>query len=139
MTASEYILDTWAWWEVLAGTDAGRAISRRFLARSSTSTLAMAELSAKLANLGQDDRIDAVMDAIRGASRVVPVTEQDAVAAGPLRRELRQARPAASLADALMLATARRLQCALVSNDACFQGQADVVRLKVAPPARQRA
>lgn len=129
MTASDVVFDTWAWLEVLQGTRKGAALQGRFLARTKvhTSAYAVAELAAKLADAGLAARAGPCLARLASAGRIVPVTEEIALQAGLLRSELRRKVADASLADAVMLATARSLGLPLVSSDSAFRGLRDVI------------
>jgi predicted nucleic acid-binding protein len=131
VTESDVVLDTWAWWEVFKGSTPGTHIRRRFLGsekvRAHTSAISVGEISAKLASLGTPGQIDASIGAMRRAGHLHDVTAELARAAGLLRAELRQTDPHASLADGIVLATARRLGARLVSADPAFRGQPDVL------------
>lgn len=131
MTASDALLDSWAWWEILFATPTGEALARTYLddpdVRVHASALAPAEIIAKLDAMGEGDWSEPVMRTFRGASQLHDVTASIARDAGLLRGELRQAETSASLADAIILATARRIGAVLVSNDGAFAGQDDVV------------
>lgn len=132
MTASEVVLDSWAWWEIFFETTRGRRLARRFLRTRGvtvhTSALAVGELVAKLHEMGKGDRSASLVESIRLRSSLHDVTPEIAEVAGRLRSELRRREPEASLADAVMLATARSLGAKLVSTDAAFRGQPDVLR-----------
>lgn len=125
MTGSSVLLDTWAWWEILSGSSTGDRLRRRYLEapnrRVHTSVITVAELSIKLAALGQSNRVPAIVASLRAFSELQDVTPEIAQAAGPLRSELRRRAPQAGLADALALATAQRLGARLVSADAAFR------------------
>lgn len=130
MTASDIVLDSWAWWEILLASPTGARLRRRYLRRSGprvhTSSLAFGEVAAKLVAMGRADRVPSAMAAIRARSLTHDVTPELAERAGLLRAELRRASAGASLADAIMLATARELGAVLISDDPAFAGQPDV-------------
>lgn len=132
MTGSTVVFDTWTWFEVLDGTPRGAQLAQRYLAdedvRILTADITLAEASAALDTRGKADRIPSVLDDIvASSSEIVPISRDDAVRAGPLRRELRKVAEDASLADALLLSIARNRNATLVSCDPAFQGQPDVV------------
>lgn len=133
MTGSDVLLDTWAWWEMLFATEVGARLRRRYLGRPNvrvhSSVLALAEIGAKLAASGEADRIAAMSASLKSLSRFHDVSPEIAQAAGPIRAELRRRDPNASLVDALVLCTARRLGARLVSSDRAFKGLAGVVGL----------
>lgn len=130
MTASEVVFDTWAWWEVLHGTATGRRLQSTYLAvgKVHASVYVLAELSAKLADAGRDKDLGDVAHRLASAGRLVPVDAAIAAEAGRLRKALRRRDPGASLADAIMLATARGLGLKLVSADVAFRGLPDVLK-----------
>ncbi len=133
MIASEVLLDTWAWWEILFDTPLGRRLRRRYLGRANvrvhTSVLTIAEIGAKLAARGEARRLGPILGALRSMGPIHEVTATVAEAAGPLRQDLRRLRPDASLVDALVLATARAVGARLVSGDGAFKGVPDVVQI----------
>lgn len=131
MTASEVLFDTWAWWEVLFATRQGTRLRKAYLdepaVRIHTSAIAFGEVAAKMLATDNGDLLPGAMAAMRASATVHDVTSDLAEAGGVLRAELRRASPAASLADGIMLATARRAGATLVSADPAFRGQPDVV------------
>ncbi|MHB8585991.1 MAG: PIN domain-containing protein [Thermoplasmatota archaeon] len=124
-------LDTTAWFEVFAENPAGRKLSTEFLDKPNvkvlTPSLALAEMSAKLARRGLADRIAVTLSAMDSGSEVVHLSTTAAMACGPLLVELRKADENASLVDAIMLATARDQDAKLISNDPAFKDQPDVI------------
>lgn len=126
-------MDSWAWWEVLHDTDAGKRITRSYLrdteVRLVAVDLALAELSAKLAGTGRGDAIAETLRRVEAAADITSIGKEAAAGAGALLVELRRADKDASLADAVMLAVARTRGAKLLSTDPCFAGQKDVVRV----------
>jgi predicted nucleic acid-binding protein len=131
VTASDVVLDTWGWWEVFRGSTQGAVIRREFIGsdgvRLHTSAITVGEVTAKLASMGASARIDPVLGAIRRAGPLHDVTTELARTAGLLRAELRKSDSRASLADGIVLATARSLGARLISADPAFRGQPDVI------------
>jgi predicted nucleic acid-binding protein len=130
VTASKVLFDTWAWWEVLQGSPAGARLARRYLdapgVQVLTSALSLGELSAKLSSQGSEESIPTPMNSIRHACALVDVTGELAFGAGVLRTHLRKRSRSASLADAIVLATARRQGALVISMDRDFAGEPDV-------------
>jgi predicted nucleic acid-binding protein len=126
------VLDSWAWWEVLHDSRAGKRIARRCLESPGVHVLivdlAMAEISAKLACVGRVDLIPGSVQTMGELGETLPISRDVAEATGPLLLRLRRRDSQASLADAVMLAAARSAGARLVSNDSCYRGEADVVR-----------
>lgn len=132
MTGSKVVLDTWAWWEILEGTPEGVALARRYLGgpRSQvlTSAITLGELSARIGpRLGEED-LQRVWNLLHASSTWVEVSAELAFRAGRLRAGLRERDKHASLADAIVLETARSQGALLVSGDPAFEGLAGVRR-----------
>ena len=125
---TEVVFDTWAWWEVFANTPVGRRLRARHLdGPVHTSAWAVAELAAKLHSMGQADRIPQVESTVRSFGAIIDVNPRLALEGARLRAELRKKAPRASLGDGVILATARSLGLKLVSGDAAFGSEPDVV------------
>lgn len=131
MTGSDLLLDAWAWVEIFRGSQQGVALRRRWFIparyRLHTSAITVAELGAKLAQDGEAGRIPAIVAAIRAAGRIHDVVTDIAQKAGPLRLRLRETDSSASLADALVLATARTIGARILTRDPAFRDQPEVV------------
>jgi predicted nucleic acid-binding protein len=131
MSDRRVLLDTTAWWEILQGTPAGASLRKRYVQAESqelyVSAILVAELTARLDAAGLGDDISPALAGIRARSTVLPVTDALAEEGGRLRAVLRQRDRNASLADAIMLASARSVGAKLLSNDPAFAGQPDVV------------
>lgn len=125
------IFDTWAWFEIFAESAVGRRLSQRYLddpdVRVLTPSLALAEMSSKMARRGHTDRIPATLAAMDAGSEIVHLSTAAAIRVGPILVELRKSKKEASTADAVMLATARDHAAKLVSNDRAYAAQDDVV------------
>ncbi len=128
-------IDSFAWWEVIRGTEAGaraRAEMERAV-RCLTPAIVLAEVASK----GHRDRMDDAwlgleLRAIREASQIVPIDDEIALRATHAVVELRRGAKSRNLrppglADALILATARRERSALVTGDAHFRECAETV------------
>jgi predicted nucleic acid-binding protein len=130
VTASKVLFDTWAWWEVLRGSGVGAALQRRYLGAPGvqvlTAAISLGELSAKLSSEGSGESISPAVSSIRRASAVLDLTAELAVEAGILRTQLRKRSKTASLADGIVLATARQNGARLISGDQAFSGEPDV-------------
>lgn len=130
MTEYRVVLDTWAWWEILRGSPEGETVQRNHLDRGGTrvftSSITLGEISAKMTSEGRKGDITLTVASIRKESEIIDVSPEIAVSAGILRQDLRKADSKASLADAIILRTARSLDAVLVSTDPAFRGQPDV-------------
>ena len=130
MTASKVLFDTWAWWEVLQGSTAGARLQRRYLDASGfdvlTSAISLGELSAKLSSQLAEESISLAVNSIRSSSAILDLTGELAVEAGLIRTRLRRKVQSASLADGIVLATARQHGARLITQDRALGGQPDM-------------
>src|SRR3972149_12130566 len=82
------LFDSWAWWEVLEETPAGRVLSERYLearrVRVLTVDYTLAEVAAKLARIDRVQDIEGALDAISTAG-MVPITPEIAALAAALQ------------------------------------------------------
>ena len=128
---STVVFDTWAWWEILRDTLAGKRLSKKYLeepeSRVLTVDLALVEIAVKMARDGAEAETKPALNAVEAGSEVVPISRAAAEAAGPLLVHLRKTDRNASVADAVMLAVARDAGAKLVSGDACFARERDVI------------
>lgn len=127
VTAYRVVFDTWAWWEVLGGTARGRDLEGHYLKKGKvrvyTSAISLGELSAKLVARGEVRKIADMAASIRAYSDIIDVTPEIALHAGILREKLRKAEAQASLADALVMATALQHDAMVISEDPAFRDQ----------------
>lgn len=130
MTVSDVVFDSWAWVEVFLRTKRGIALRAKYVAqpqvRLHASALAVGELVARLDPGREAALIEETVVAIEQAAILHDVTPALAREGAVLRHALRKADPGASLADGIMLATARSLKATLVSADPAFKGLKDV-------------
>jgi predicted nucleic acid-binding protein len=122
-------IDTFAWAEMIRGGDlalrAREVIEQADLCL--TPSIVLAEVAAMCVRDGFEDQIvDAKLQSIRESSVIVPIDPRLAIEAAHATEELRskaRARriPPPGLADALVLATARRSHSHLLSGDPHFQ------------------
>jgi predicted nucleic acid-binding protein len=124
------LFDTWAWWEVLQGSAKGAALQHRYLdapgVQVFTASISLGELSAKPSSGGAEESILLAVSSILHASAIVDLSGELAVNAGMLRARLRKRSKSASLADAIVLATARKSGARVISTDRAFAGEPDV-------------
>lgn len=125
MRSPEALLDTSVWVALFQGDDRVEALRSKQADRHAVvSVLVLAELRS-LASQGRL-RVDVAED-VHSVARVEPLLLQDALAGGELHGRLRaKGLEKVSLADALILATARRLGMRLLTLDKDLQGEPDV-------------
>lgn len=117
-----YLLDTWAWIEYLEGGDSAEKVDEVLESDENcfTSVQSLAELS-DLFNQGRL-KIDMSWDELSQFITVkktdsIKVTEKISERAGRIKAEERENKPDFGLADAVILATARKHDLTLLSGD----------------------
>jgi predicted nucleic acid-binding protein len=130
-------IDTFAWLEVIRGTEIGRRAQASMGAanRCLTPSIVLAEVASKCHRDGFVDKLVLLeLAAIMEASEVVPINSEIALSASHCVDELRsRARagklPPPGLADGLVLATARRHSTRILTGDPHFRGLTETVWL----------
>ncbi len=103
------------------GTDAGRKVSAILENNDDIYTCAvtLAEVVSKVARMGKDPKI--AYDVLLSNSQIISVDEELSLQAGLLHCEMRKNTKDFGLADAYVLATARRLKAKILAGDAHFK------------------
>ena len=127
---SKHVIDAYAWIEYLDGSEAGRKVSALLENNDETYTCAMtiAEVVSKVARKGKD--VKAAYDILLSNSQIVNVDEELSLQAGLLHCEMRKALKDFGLADAYVLATARKLKAKVLTGDAHFKDVKEAVLIK---------
>lgn len=128
---SKYVIDTYAWIEYLRGSRAGEKLKAVFEEESSeiyTCAVTIAEVVSKTAREGQD--VEVAYGILLNNSQVVNVDEEVSKRAGLLHAEMRKVERDFGLADAYVLATARRLRSRVLTGDLHFRGVKEAVLIE---------
>jgi predicted nucleic acid-binding protein len=115
-----YVIDSFAWLEYFAGSSAG-AEAKPFIesGKSITPTIVIAELAEKYRREKMAFAQD--LDFIIGKTRIIPLDIVIAEKAGTLSHERKRAAKRWSLADSIVLATAREHGARIVTGDEHFR------------------
>ena len=119
----DFVIDTYAWVEYFAGSEAGRKVRAHVEGRScATPTVVIAELSAKLlrearANRETEEGRSGKLEFVRSSTEVVGLDLDTAIRAGELDVERKQSVRNWGLADSIVLATARNAGAKVVTGD----------------------
>src|SRR5512136_1262133 len=107
---SRHVVDSYAWIEYLDGTEAGRRVNDLLEGNDETFTCALtvAEVVSKVARKGKD--VKTAYEVLLANSKVVSADEELSLQAGLLHCEMRRSLKDFGLADAYVLATARKLK-----------------------------
>jgi predicted nucleic acid-binding protein len=123
-----FVVDAYAWVEYLIGSKCGSKVAAFFGEENNeayTCAVTVAEVISKAARDGQD--VEAAYDILLSDSQVVSVNEEISKEAGVLRAEMRKTEKDFGLADAYVLATARRLKAKVLTGDLHFKSVREAV------------
>ena len=127
---SRYVLDSWAWVEYFEGSPKGERVKAIiFDSRNEifTHSVSAAEIISKAKRNGMDT--DAIWIAIINNSKIVETNADESKNAGITHAIVKSKNRNFSLADAFVLATARRLKAKAVTGDIDFKNIDDVIML----------
>ena len=127
---TRFVIDAYAWIEYLDGTDAGSKVTATLENNDDIYTCAvtLAEVVSKVARMGKDAKI--AYDVLQSNSQVVIVDEELSFQTGLLHCEMRKTEKDFGLADAYVLATARRLKSKILTGDPHFKSLKEAIMIK---------
>lgn len=123
-----YVIDAYAWIEYLIGSRAGEKVKSVLEEEGNeifTCAVTVAEVISKTAREGRD--FEAAYDILLSDSQVVNVNEDVSKEAGVLHSEMRKTRRDFGLADAYVLAVARRTKSRILTGDVHFKGVKEAI------------
>ena len=125
---ARYVVDSWAWYEYFEGSAAGFRI-RPYVEEGSaslyTSAISVAELVSKFLRSRREPQ--PLVSAITSLSAIVAADLAIASSAGRIHSDLRKIYADAGLADAFVVATARRVGAKVLTGDPHFSKIKDVI------------
>jgi predicted nucleic acid-binding protein len=128
---SSYVVDAYAWIEYLIGSEAGSEVNTILENESNeiyTCAVTVAEVISKVSREGRD--VDVAYDVVVNNSQVIDVDEELSKETGLLHSEMRKTEKGFGLADAYVLATARKLKSKVLTGDKHFRNVKEAVLLK---------
>ena len=125
------MVDAWAWVEYLVGSELGTKLNK-ILDESNnevyTCAITLAEVISKVARENRD--VEAAYNILSSNSQIVKIDKELSLEAGLLHCEVRKALKDFGLADAYVLATARKLNAKVLTGDLHFKNIKDAVMIK---------
>jgi predicted nucleic acid-binding protein len=116
------VVDAWAWVEYLIGSEFGIKLKEILDQESNevyTCAISLAEVVSKVAREGRD--VEAAYTLLLSNSQVVNINEELSKHAGVLHAEMRRTEKDFGLADAYVLATAKKLKSKVLTGDLHFK------------------
>ncbi len=128
---SNYIIDAYAWVEYLSGSEIGSRVNSILENETNevyTCAVTIAEVISKVFREGRDVKI--AYDILLSNSQVVNVDEELSKTAGLLHAEMRKKVKDFGLADAYVLATAKKLKSKVITGDLHFKDVKEAILIK---------
>lgn len=128
---NRFVVDAWAWIEYLIGSEYGSKLNDILDDEDSevyTCAVTLAEVVSKVAREGQD--IEVAYSLLAGNSQIIDADEELSKSAGLVHAEMRLKEKDFGLADAYVLATARKLKSKILTGDAHFKNVKDAILIK---------
>lgn len=118
---TKYVLDSYAWIEYLNGTAKGKKVAHILETGDIiyTSAITIGEVVSKITRMGQDAK--PAYDVISSNSQIITADQTLSYQAGVVHCEMRRTQKDFGLADAYILATARKLKTKVLTGDQHFQ------------------
>ncbi len=116
----EYVIDSYAWVEYFRGTKKG-IVAKKFIEskKSATASITLAELAEKYEREQKDFEED--MRFILSQTKIVSLDTETALSAGKINCENKKKIKNWGMADAIILATANKLNAKVVTGDEHFR------------------
>lgn len=118
---TKHVIDAYAWIEYLDGSDSGKKVASIIENDDTIHTCAitLGEVVSKVARKGKDAKI--AYDVLLSNSQIITVDEEISLQAGLIHCEMRKTIKDFGLADAYILAAARKLKSKILTGDPHFQ------------------
>jgi predicted nucleic acid-binding protein len=126
---TKHVIDAYAWIEYLEGSDSGRTVAS-ILANNEeiyTCAVTLGEVVSKVARKGKDAKI--AYDVLLSNSQIIPVDDELSLQAGLIHCEMRRTQKDFGVADAYLLAGARKFKSKIVTGDPHFQGIKEAIMI----------
>ncbi len=128
---SRYVIDAWAWVEYLIGSEYGAILNNILEENDSevyTSAITVAEITSKVSREKKDVKL--ALGILCDNSHIVSIDKDLSLDAGLLHCDMRKSLRDFGIADAYVLATARRLNAKVLTGDVHFQNVKDAIMIK---------
>lgn len=122
-----FVVDSWAWIEYFYGSQRGNKVKEIIEGEGPIycTTMAIAEVTSKLKRRGLDEQRG--RQTMLSNALIVPLDETQAHEAGQIHSEMRKTVPDFGMADAIILAAARKLKAKVVTGDPHFKNVKDAI------------
>jgi predicted nucleic acid-binding protein len=128
---SKYIVDAWAWIEYFRGTEYGAKLNDILEDPTTdiyTCAITVAEIISKTARENRD--VEAAYNMLLSNSQIIKLDEQISKQAGLFHSEMRQTSKDFGIADAFVLAAAKKVEAKIITGDPHFNGLKNVIMIR---------
>ena len=125
------MVDAWAWIEYLVGSEFGiklREVLNEDGSEVYTCAITLGEVISKVAREGRD--VEAAHNMLLSNSQIIDADEELSKLAGLLHAEMRKKEKDFGLADAYVLATAKKLKSKVLTGDLHFRNVKEAILIK---------
>ena len=126
---TKHVIDAYAWIEYLDGSTSGKKVASILETNDAVYTCAitLGEVVSKVARMGKEAKI--AYDVLLSNSQIITVDEELSLQAGLIHCEMRKTSKDFGLADAYILAAARKLKSKIITGDPHFQGIKEAIMI----------
>jgi predicted nucleic acid-binding protein len=126
---TKHVIDAYAWIEYLDGSISGKKVVSILEKNDNVYTCAitLAEVVSKVARMGKDAKL--AYDVLLSNSQIITVDEELSLQAALIHFEMRKTSKDFGLADAYVLATARKLKSKILTGDPHFEGGKEAIMI----------
>lgn len=126
---TKHVIDAHAWIEYLDGSIAGKKVVSILEKNDNVYTCAitLAEVVSKVARMGKDAKL--AYDVLLSNSQIITVDEELSLQAALIYCDMRKTSKDFGLADAYVLATARKLKSKILTGDPHFGGVKEAIMI----------
>lgn len=126
---TKHVIDAYAWIEYLDGSNSGKKVSTILENNDDiyTCAITLGEVVSKVARMGKDAKI--AYDVMLSNSQIISVDEELSLQAGLVHCEMRKSSKDFGLADAYVLALARKLKSKIITGDPHFKGIKEAIMI----------
>lgn len=126
---TKHVIDAYAWIEYLDGSTKGKKVATVLEDNDEiyTCAITLGEVVSKVARTGKDAKI--AYDILLSNSQIITADEDLSLQAGLIHSEMRKTSKDFGLADAYILATAKKLKTKILTGDPHFQGIKEAIMI----------
>jgi len=126
---TKHVIDAYAWIEYLDGSNLGKKVVQILEDNNEiyTCAITIGEVVSKVARMGKDAKT--AYDILLSNSQIITVDDDLSLQAGLIHCEMRKNQKDFGLADAYILAAARKLKSKILTGDPHFRGIKEAIMI----------